>query len=81
MADRHDGHEDDDERKVRKGPVLVSTLLGGEESWRLRDTCSRSAYLYLRQGTDPELVEVDRATYLRKVIMRRKELEEELRKQ
>ena len=40
MADRHDGHEDDDERKVRKGPVLVSTLLGGEESWRLRDTCS-----------------------------------------
>ena len=42
-------------------------------------TCS--AYLYLRLGTDPELVEADRATYLRKVIFRRKELEEELRKQ
>ena len=32
-------------------------------------------------GIDPELVEADRALYLRRVVLRRKELEEELVKQ
>ena len=35
-----------------------------------------SAYLDLRVGIDSELVEADRAPYLRKVVLRRKELEE-----
>ena len=39
-----------------------------------------SAYLDLRQGLDAELVVADRAIYLRRVIARRKELEQELRK-
>ena len=39
-----------------------------------------SAYFDLRQGLDAELVVSDRATYLRRVIIRRKELEQELRK-
>ena len=35
-----------------------------------------SAYEDLRQGeVDPDLVDADRAVYLRKVILRRKELE------
>ena len=37
------------------------------------------AYLNLRQGIDPELVEEDRAPYLSRVVLRRKELEEKLR--
>ena len=37
------------------------------------------AYLYLRQGIDPKLVDEDRAPYLSKVVLRRKELEDELR--
>ena len=37
-------------------------------------------YLDLRVGIDPELVEADRAPYLRKVVLRRKDLEEQLRK-
>ena len=41
---------------------------------------SCSAYLDLRQGLDAELVVADRAIYLRRVIARRKELEQELRK-
>ena len=53
--------------------------IGAQETPSHLLTCS--AYLDLRLGTDPELVEADRATYLRKVISRRKELEEELRKQ
>ena len=40
-----------------------------------------SAYRDLRQGTDPELVLKDRCSYLRKVIERRKRLEEQLRKE
>ena len=34
----------------------------------------------LRRGIDPELVDTDRAPYLQKVVARRKELEEKLRK-
>ena len=38
------------------------------------------AYLYLRRGIDPELVEEDRAPYLSKgVLLRRKEVEGKLR--
>ena len=37
------------------------------------------AYLNLRQGIDPELVDEDRAPYLSRVVLRRKELEEKLR--
>ena len=37
------------------------------------------AYEDLRQGKDPELVVADRAPYLLKVVVRRKELEEQLR--
>ena len=36
-------------------------------------------YLDLREGLDPELVEGDRATYLRRVIIRRTALERQLR--
>ena len=39
---------------------------------------SCAAYLDLRVGLDPELVEQDRAPYLRQVILRRKELEKNL---
>ena len=38
------------------------------------------AYLELRQGLNPEQDFVDRLSYLRKVIARRKELEMELKK-
>ena len=37
-------------------------------------------YLDLREGLDPELVMVDRVTYLRRVILRRTALERQLRK-
>ena len=37
------------------------------------------AYCDLRQGIDPELVVADRAPFLAKVVIRRKELEEQLR--
>ena len=37
------------------------------------------AYEDLRQGKDPEMVVADRAPYLLKVVVRRKELEEQLR--
>ena len=40
-----------------------------------------SGYRDLRQGIDPELVLKDRCSYLRKVIERRKRLEEQLRKE
>ena len=39
-----------------------------------------SAYVNLRQGLDAEMVASDRATYLRRVIIMRKELEQELMK-
>ena len=38
-----------------------------------------SAYRDLRQGVDPELVMKDRCNYLRKVMEKRKKLEEQLR--
>ena len=41
---------------------------------------SCSTYLDFRQGLDPELVVADRDIYLRRVIARRKELEQEQRK-
>ena len=39
------------------------------------------AYSDLRRGINPELVDTDRAPYLQKVVARRKELEEKLRKE
>ena len=36
------------------------------------------AYLDLRQGSNPECIQSDRAVYLRKVIARRKDLEAKL---
>ena len=38
------------------------------------------AYLQVRQGLNPEEDFVDRSSYLRKVIVKRKELESELKK-